>query len=73
MGYVILNSTNVLAILVIIFRLLKRKYIMPIDKSKITKEMLEKASECKTADEVMALAKANGFTLTKEEAELYIA
>ncbi len=73
MGYVILNSTNVLAILVIIFRLLKRKYIMPIDKSKITKEMLEKASECKTADEVMALAKANGFTLTKEEAEVYIA
>ncbi|MBR3672219.1 MAG: Nif11-like leader peptide family natural product precursor [Spirochaetia bacterium] len=46
---------------------------MPIDKSKITKEMLEKASECKTADEVMALAKANGFTLTKEEAEVYIA
>ena len=29
--------------------------------------------ECKTADEVMALANANGFTLTKEEAELYIA
>ena len=36
-------------------------------------ELLHKASECKTADEVMALAKANGFTLTKEEAEVYIA
>ena len=46
---------------------------MPIDKSKITKEMIDKAMGCKTADEVMALANANGFALTKEEAELYIA
>jgi len=46
---------------------------MPIDMTKITREMLEKAAQCETADEVMALAKANGFTLTKEEAELYIA
>ena len=29
---------------------------MPIDKTKITKEMLEKALECKTADELIALA-----------------
>ena len=36
-------------------------------------ELLDKAMGCKTADEVMALANANGFTLTKEEAELYIA
>ena len=46
---------------------------MPIDKSKLTKEMIEKAMECETADEVMSLAKANGITITKEEAELYIA
>ena len=46
---------------------------MPIDKTKITKEMMEKAEQCKTADEVMSLAKANGITITKEEAELYIA
>ena len=46
---------------------------MPIDKSKITKEILEKASHCKTADELVALAKAEGFTLTKEEAEAYLA
>ena len=46
---------------------------MPIDKTKITKEMLEKALECKTADELVALAKAEGFTLTKEEAEAYLA
>ena len=46
---------------------------MPIDKSKITKEMLEKASECKTADDAVVLAKAYGITLTKDEAEVYIA
>ena len=46
---------------------------MPIDKSKITKEMMEKALECETAEELMTLAKAEGFTLTKEEAEAYMA
>ena len=46
---------------------------MPIDKTKITREMLEKAAQCKTADELVALAKAAGFTLTKEEAEAYLA
>ena len=46
---------------------------MPIDKTKITKEMLEKASKCETADELVALAKDNGVTLTKEEAEAYLA
>jgi len=45
---------------------------MPIDKTKITREMLEKAEQCKTADELVALAKANGITLTKEEAEAYL-
>jgi predicted ribosomally synthesized peptide with nif11-like leader len=46
---------------------------MPIDKTKLTKEMLEKAAQCETADELVALAKAEGFTLTKEEAEAYLA
>ena len=46
---------------------------MPIDKTKITKEMLEKALECKTADDLIALAKSSGVTLTKEEAEAYLA
>ena len=46
---------------------------MPIDKSKITKEMLDKALECKTADQLVALAKDNGVILTKEEAEAYLA
>ena len=30
---------------------------MPIDMTKITKEMLEKALKCETADELVALAK----------------
>ena len=45
---------------------------MPIDMTKITREMLEKAEQCETADELVALAKANGITLTKEEAEAYL-
>ena len=46
---------------------------MPINKKEITKEMLEKAMQCKTADELIALAKAGGYEITKEEAEAYLA
>ena len=42
---------------------------MPIDKTKLTKEMLEKAMKCQTADELIALAKAEGIEITKDEAE----
>ena len=45
---------------------------MPIDKSKITNDMLEKAAKCKTADELIALAKAEGMEITKAEAEAYL-
>ena len=45
---------------------------MPVDKTKITKEMLEKAAKCKTADELIALAKTEGFELTKNEAVAYL-
>ena len=45
---------------------------MPIDKSKLTKEMLEKAMKCQTADELIALAKTEGFELTKNEAVAYL-
>ena len=45
---------------------------MPINKKEITKEQIEKAMQCKTADELMALAKAEGFAITKEEAEAYL-
>ena len=37
---------------------------MPIDKTKLTKEMLEKAMKCKTPEELIALAKTEGFKLT---------
>ena len=46
---------------------------MPIDKSKLTKEMLEKASMCQTADELIAMAKTEGIDITAEEAEAYLA
>ena len=45
---------------------------MEIDKTKITKEQLEKALECKTAEELVALAKAEGYDITKEQAEAYL-
>ena len=32
-----------------------------------------KAMQCKTADELMALAKSEGFAITKDEAEAYFA
>ena len=44
-----------------------------IDKNALTKEQIEKAMACKTADELMTAAKAEGVELTKEEAEAYIA
>lgn len=39
---------------------------MEIDKKRITKEQLEKALECKTAEELIELAKAEGYDITKE-------
>ena len=46
---------------------------MPINKNEITKEMIRKAMQCKDADELMALAKAGGYEITKDEAEAYMA
>ena len=46
---------------------------MPINKNEITKEMLAKAMQCRTAEELMALAKSEGMEVTKEEAEAYLA
>ena len=45
---------------------------MPINKNEITKEMIVKAMQCKSADELIALAKTGGYELTKEEAEVYM-
>jgi hypothetical protein len=46
---------------------------MPINKNELTSEQIMKAAQCKTADELMALAKAEGVELTKAEAEAYLA
>ena len=46
---------------------------MPINRNKLTKELIEKAMKCKTAYELMKAAKAEGFDITKEEAEAYMA
>ena len=46
---------------------------MPINKKELTKAQVAKAMQCKTTDELMALAKAAGFDITKEEAEAYMA
>ena len=46
---------------------------MPVNKNELTKEQIQKAMSCETAEELMALAKAEGIELTKEEAEAYMA
>ena len=46
---------------------------MAINRKEITSEQIMKAAQCKTADELMALAKAEGVELTKAEAEAYLA
>ena len=44
-----------------------------INKNGLTKEMIEKAMQCKTADKLLELAEAEGYEMTREEAEAYIA
>lgn len=44
-----------------------------INVNELTKEQIEKAMSCKTADELVVLAKADGFEMTEEEAETYMA
>ena len=46
---------------------------MSINKNEITKEMLAKAMQCHTAEELMVLAKSKGMEMTKDEAEAYLA
>jgi predicted ribosomally synthesized peptide with nif11-like leader len=46
---------------------------MPINKNEITKEMIAKAMQCETAEDLIALANSEGIELTKEEAEAYMA
>ena len=46
---------------------------MPINKNDITSEMIQKALQCNTAEDLIAFAKSEGIELTKEEAEAYLA
>ena len=46
---------------------------MRIDKNMITQEMVTAAMQCKDADALVRLAKENGFDITKDEAEAYMA
>ena len=46
---------------------------MPINKKELTKEMIERVMQCKSAEDLIALAKAEGIELTKDEAEAYMA
>ena len=43
-----------------------------INKNELSIEMVKKAMKCNTADELIELAKAEGFEMTKEEAESYM-
>ena len=44
-----------------------------INVNELSREQIEKAMACETVEELMALAKAEGIELTKEEAEAYMA
>ena len=44
-----------------------------INKNELTREMIETAMACETAEELVAVAKTGGVELTKEEAEAYLA
>ena len=44
-----------------------------INPNEISKELMAKAQACETPEELLKLAKENGYELTKEAAEAYIA
>ena len=44
-----------------------------LKREELTKEMVKKALRCKDADELLALAKSEGYEMTREEAEAYMA
>ena len=45
---------------------------MKINPNELSKETIEKALACKTPEELMTLAKAEGYELTRDEAEAYL-
>ena len=58
----------------IIARKKKGGFVMAkLDRNQVTPQMIQKAMECKNADELIALARENDIELTQEEAEAYLA
>ena len=45
---------------------------MKFNGKEISEEIIEKATKCKTTDELLALAKTEGIEMTKDEAEAYL-
>ena len=45
---------------------------MKIDGKEISKELLAKAMQCDTPEELVALAKEHGFEITTKQAEAYL-
>ena len=43
-----------------------------INMNELTKEQIQKAMDCETTEELMAMAKSVGYELTKDEAEAYL-
>ena len=46
---------------------------MPINKHELAQEMIQKALQCNTAEDLIAYAKSEGLDITKDEAEAYMA
>ena len=44
-----------------------------INMNELPKEQIQKAMSCETAEELMAAVEAEGYELTKDEAEAYLA
>ena len=44
-----------------------------LKRDELTKDMVKKALRCKNADELLALAEAEGYEMTRDEAEAYMA
>ena len=44
-----------------------------LKREELTKDMVKQALKCKNTDELLALAKGQGYEMTREEAEAYMA
>ena len=51
--------------------MVREEFIMPINEKQITNEMIAKAMQCESPEELRAYAKSEGFDITEEEAKAY--